>query len=67
MASIRITIETDNAAFHGADGAPDHLAVGAEVGRILHRLAMDCTGCGVRPALLSDINGNTVGKVEVTE
>lgn len=65
MASIVITIQTDNAAFH--DALPDHLVVGAEVARILHRLAVDCTGRGVACGSLRDLNGNIVGTVEVTE
>jgi len=54
---IKITIKTSNAAF--ADDR-DY-----EIARILRVLA-DSTEQGLRPKVLHDINGNSVGKVEYT-
>ena len=69
MSTIRITIDTDNAAFHAdpqATGRPDLLATGAEVARILRRMAneFECDGPVSNPL---DINGKQVGTVEITD
>lgn len=62
---ITITINCDNAAF-GDDPGP-------EAGRILARVAREFAAYGVDKLppgnlkTLRDINGNTVGKVEVTK
>jgi hypothetical protein len=58
---ITITINTDNAAFNG-DPAP-------EVARILYAFAHQLSDglMNLAPRKLRDINGNTVGQVEVSE
>lgn len=59
---IRIEIRTANAAFSGDD-------YGAEVARILRELAARLEGHSALQAgsviLLRDVNGNTVGRMEV--
>jgi hypothetical protein len=66
MASIRITIETNNAAFHD----PEFDGVEAEVARLLDRVRAYLGSHeyeNVDGMILRDLNGNTVGKVEVTD
>ncbi len=64
---LTITIDCDNAAFDDDEGC-----CGAEVARILHRLAdgfseSDAAGIADESGLkLRDSNGNTVGAVVVT-
>lgn len=53
---LTITVHTDGAAF-----ADDY---GAELARILHKLADDFDA-GSLPAILHDVNGNRCGSVEV--
>lgn len=64
MASVRITIKTDNAAFHGDECDPDPM--GWELTRILEVV---CSRLRESPVdnigPLRDANGNVVGKVEV--
>ena len=64
--TITITINCDNAAF----GDSVHTQ-GEELARILDKLARTCAGGFGRADLdglnLRDINGNTVGRVEVKE
>ena len=55
--SVRIFIKTDNAAFR-PDPAP-------EVARILRKVAAEMAG-GLSDRKLLDVNGNVVGRVEVT-
>lgn len=62
MASIRITIKTDGAAFHNARF--DTLACGDEIARILRALAVQFE-YGEEPTPPRDSNGNLAGKVEV--
>ena len=65
--TLRITIDMDNAAF-------DEQNCGHEVARILKEIggrAKECTrkdfeSCGITSSV-RDINGNTVGKMEVTD
>jgi hypothetical protein len=57
MKKVTITIKTENAAF-----AED---CGYEVGRILNELASKYMHGDPIPSSLRDVNGNTVGKVEV--
>lgn len=61
--NITITINTDNAAFHG-DGLPN-TSLADEVGRILHDLACKIENEGVDEARILDINGNACGKLTV--
>lgn len=63
---LRITIETDNAAFADDGGSHTPFSRGAEVARILRALAtkVDATGIDAnadRP--LYDFNGNNVGSM----
>lgn len=64
--NITITINTDNAAFSDENGGREY-----EVGRILRKLADELhdgiINASIGPRKLRDINGNTVGKVEVVE
>ena len=53
---IKITINTDNAAFH-----EDGYGVSEEVARILKELANEIGSYGIDDKSLRDINGNTVG------
>jgi hypothetical protein len=55
----KITISMDNAAFEDGEGKP-------ELARILRRLA-DKVEAGDEPPFLYDVNGNKVGKCEVTK
>lgn len=55
--TLTITIQCDNAAFSENPGG--------EVARILRRYADDIDGMEPEETKLRDINGNTVGKVEV--
>ena len=68
MASIVITIETDGAAFHEGFPEPKKTDPGYEVARILRMLAhsYEYGGYGSK-VVLSDINSNVCGKVEVIE
>ena len=62
--NITITINTDNAAFHG-DGLPN-TSLADEVGRILRDLAYNIELDGkVHEAKILDINGNACGKLKV--
>lgn len=57
MSNIKITIDTDNAAFEGGN---------YEVARILKKYADSISEEGsINPKKLQDINGNTVGEVLV--
>lgn len=58
---LKITIDMDNAAFHDQPS-------GCEVARILRYIANDCEGQDMeRGAVgLRDINGNSVGTLQVT-
>lgn len=61
---VTITIDCDNAAFEADPGA--------EIARILRQLATDTVRTSepydaLDSRKLRDINGNTVGQVEVTE
>lgn len=57
---ITITINTDNAAFEGDPGV--------ELSRILTQLAQEFEQTtNPHSGKICDINGNTVGKVEVSE
>lgn len=60
---IKITINTDNAAFH-----EDDMPWTEEAVRILRRLAnrMESAGEGFDGATLMDVNGNKVGDCEVS-
>jgi hypothetical protein len=55
MKSIKIYIETENAAFHPEPGR--------EVARILRKIADEIEVGGVSTPM--DINGNKIGKVEL--
>ena len=55
---ITITINTENAAFDD-NAAP-------EVNRILKKLQNRFTNTGFEDRAIMDVNGNTVGNVEVT-
>ncbi len=69
MSMIRITIRTDNAAFHAdpeVTGMPDHPAMGAEVAHILRHLAFKFQH-GRELTDPRDSNGYTVGAVEIIE
>ena len=62
--NITITINTDNAAFHG-DGLPD-ASLADEVGRILRDLAYNIELDGeVHESRILDINGNACGNITV--
>ena len=69
---MRITINTGNAAFHGAAGGGGGFRLprdpSVEVSRILRKLAdrLESTGMPVPgdPLILMDYNGNHVGKAE---
>jgi hypothetical protein len=64
MATVRIEFETNNAAFVDDDAGGALYA--AELDRLLHEAReaiLECT----TPWTLLDSNGNTVGKVTVTE
>lgn len=61
--TVTITIQTDNAAF-------EDNGIGAEVARILKEIAVeihDDTNVDNWDRNLRDENGNTVGKLEVTD
>ena len=60
MSTLTITIDLDNEAFQGVFGGE------AEVARILTKYAAVTSEYGVGSRALLDINGNTVGKAEVT-
>lgn len=69
MASVRITIKTDNAAFYGNPPGSDQNSIGNEVARILCDIA---GGFAVNGAVEPfrqpvDHNGNTVGTVEIID
>ena len=66
MASIRITIETDNAAFDFSRDPHEYGARGWEVARLLRFMAEQFEHTGVAASPI-DINGNVCGKVEVTD
>lgn len=64
MASIRITIETSNAAFH--EGGDDPTLLQWEVARILKIVCARLVSGAIEDiGPLKDANGNTVGKVEI--
>lgn len=57
MEKITIKIKTVNSAF---EDMPE-----VEISRILHKLAEDTINYGIGNKKLLDINGNTVGSVEI--
>ena len=61
---IRITIKTENAAFHDPDGNPDSYYETMEVKRILEKLIgdFDCWQEVSDFTVLFDTNGNYVGE-----
>ena len=59
---IRITINTDNAAFHDDDGV---LEGAREIARILRRMADEFEGDGTASDP-RDYNGHAVGTVKIT-
>lgn len=59
MEKITIRIETGNDAFSDSPTA--------EIARILRKLADDFERDGLPPGVLRDINGNSVGTLEITE
>lgn len=61
VSKITITIETGNSAF-----ADDSLGEQGEVSRILRHLANIFRDYGLETQTVRDLNGNTVGKVEVS-
>lgn len=62
MGKIKITIETDGAAFD------DGMQGSTEVSRILRGLSNDVFNDeSLEERYLKDLNGNTVGKVEVDD
>lgn len=63
---FRLTIQTDNAAFHEDDGTPTFEARGAEVARILRAVA-DRAEAGSCEGRCIDANGNKVGEWEMTQ
>lgn len=65
MATVTITIKTDNAAFQSPHGPPHFLATGYEIGRILRVMAdgFYANGSADNPR---DANGNTVGSIEIS-
>lgn len=66
--TITITINTDNAAFEDDNEAAKQEGSMFEVGRILEQLAGRFTaGSWPMGGPILDINGNTVGKVEIAE
>lgn len=62
-----ITISTDGAAFHEDDGTETIEATGAELARILRRLADDLEAARLDHQTLRDVNGNTVGAAELAD
>ncbi len=58
---INIHIECDNAAFDEDGAGPSQ-----EVARILHDLVNKILSGGIGDRSLRDINGNTVGYMEIT-
>ncbi len=66
MTTFTVSINLENAAFDGSNS-------GAEVARILHKLAVSVTSEDVLDggphivSVLRDVNGNRVGKAEVSE
>lgn len=65
MASIRITIETDGAAFHSGNAYPTMLAW--ETARILRDLAAIIAANGVENRFVKDYHKNVCGTVEVID
>lgn len=62
MSTLKIKIDTDNAAFD--DALNGHAGRAAEVARILRAYADSIENKGdLHPCFLIDINGNTVGHV----
>lgn len=59
MSTLTITIDLDNEAFN--------TYLGDEVGRILTKYAQSISVLSDLDKNLKDINGNTVGKAEVTQ
>lgn len=60
MSTLTITIDLNNEAFQGVFGGE------AEVARILTNYASITSQWGVVSRTLIDVNGNTVGRAEVT-
>jgi hypothetical protein len=58
---FRLEIDLSNEAFDGADGAE------AELGRILRDFAFNTDEGHPLERRIRDIDGNTVGKAEITE
>ena len=65
--TLEITLDTDNAAFCNEDGDTSGYSRDTEVARILSDLARRINKSGMADYVLTDINGNSVGQLRVTE
>jgi hypothetical protein len=64
MTTFKLEIGTDGAAFHGEDNPCDMLD---ELARILRKAASTVESGEVGKGVLTDVNGNTVGRYELIE
>lgn len=69
---IKITIKTNNAAFHDDQGNPDNYYRNVEAASILRKLSDKLeiyaqSKLNVSEITLMDVNGNSVGKCEFIE